>query len=129
MKNHEKEANNFAKKHNITLTRIGEPEYRKYFSDDKEYRFVFKMKLKRNKKSYTFTFGQSIADKDKTPTMYDILSCIEKYNPECFEDFCSEYGYDTDSRKAYKTYLAVCKEYNAVERLFGDILEDLRNIN
>ena len=54
------------------------------------------------------------------PTMYDILVCLTKYDPDSFENFCSEYGYDTDSRKAEKTYNAVCDEWLNVSRLFSD---------
>lgn len=62
------------------------------------------------------------------PTNYDILACLQKYDVGSFEDFCSEFGYDEDSRKAEKTYNAVCKEYEAVDRLFGDIIEQLQEI-
>lgn len=62
------------------------------------------------------------------PTMYDVLTCLTKYDPNTFEDFCSEFGYDTDSRAAERTHKAVVKEYEAVERLFGDIIEELAEI-
>lgn len=37
---------------------------------------------------------------------YDVLACIsgDVYCPETFEDFCSEYGYETDSIKALQTF-------------------------
>lgn len=47
----------------------------------------------------------------KAPDAYDILACLTKYDPDTFENFCSEYGYDEDSRKAEKTYNAVKDEY------------------
>jgi hypothetical protein len=36
------------------------------------------------------------------PSDYDVLACIssDQYCPDTFADFCSEYGYETDSRKA-----------------------------
>lgn len=47
-----------------------------------------------------------------------------------FEDFCSEFGYDEDSRKAFKTYKAVFREYEAMRRLFSEeALEEMREIN
>lgn len=127
--NYQKQANDFAKKHGIKLTVIGEPEYKRYFTGDKEYRFVFKLRLTRNKKSYTFNFGQSIAAGAEEPDMYSVLTCLTRYDVGSFEDFCNEYGYDKDSRTAERTYKAVCKEYKAVDRLFGDILEELEEIN
>lgn len=54
------------------------------------------------------------------PTMYDILTCLTKYDPGSFENFCSEYGYDTMSDKAEKTYNAVYDEWLNVSRLFNN---------
>lgn len=86
------------------------------------------MRLSRNRKTYTFDFGQSLADGSKTPTMYDVLACLQKYDLGSFEDFCHEYGYDEDSRRAERTYKAVCREYAAVERLFGDCMDELQEL-
>ena len=93
--------------------------YGKHFATDKECRYIFKMKLSRGKNSYTFNFGQSIANGQEEPTMYDVLSCIQKYDVGSFENFCSEFGYDEDSRTAERTYKAVLKELEAMERLFS----------
>ena len=62
--------------------------------------------------------------------MYDILATLTKYDPIDFNNFCLDFGYNTDSIKALKTYKAVVKEYKAVVRLFGDgdILDELREI-
>lgn len=54
------------------------------------------------------------------PNEYDILTCLTKYDPETFENFCSEYGYDYDSRSAEKTYKAVVEEYKNVTMLWND---------
>lgn len=63
------------------------------------------------------------------PTPYDVLACLTKYDCGTFENFCSEFGYDTDSRKAEKTYKAVCDEWINIQRLFTDEeIEDLREI-
>jgi hypothetical protein len=122
---YEQTAIDFAKEHNVKLSILGS-DYRRHFQDDKQSRHVFKCKLTRNGKQYTFDFGQSIAAGDTEPTMYDVLTCLTKYDPETFEDFCSEFGYDEDSRKAEKIYNAVVREYKNVERLFGDILDKLQ---
>jgi hypothetical protein len=62
-----------------------------------------------------------IKNKDlKVPTAYDVLACLTKYDPGSFENFCSEFGYDTDSRKAEKTYNAVKQEYDNLARLFNE---------
>lgn len=126
--NYQKQANDFAAKHNVKMV-INSTTYGKHFADDKDSRYIFNITLKRNRKQYTFNFGQSIAQGSNEPTMYDILTCLEKYESSDFEDFCSNYGYDNDSRKAYNIYLAVSREYKAVDRLFGDIMEELQEIN
>jgi hypothetical protein len=68
--------------------------------------------------------------KGTPPSEYSILACLTKYNPGTFEDFCSEFGYDTDSRKAEKTYQAVVKEYLELTSLFNEAeIEELQEIN
>lgn len=64
------------------------------------------------------------------PTAYEILACLTKYDPGTFEDFCSEFGCDLDSRKAFKTYKSVRREWKNIELLFTDEqIEQLREIN
>lgn len=64
-------------------------------------------------------WGEGIpAKKIIAPTPYDVLASITKYEVGTFDDFCSNYGYDADSRKAYKTYKEVMKEWKNVELLF-----------
>lgn len=66
----------------------------------------------------------------KTPTSYDVLACLTTYDPEDFESFCSNFGYDIDSRRAEKTYNGVVDEYNNLKMLFSDKeLEELQEIN
>ena len=124
---YEQQAIDFAKKYGVKLS-IGEPTYKNHFNDG-QMRWVFPCKLSRNGKSYSFKFGQSIADGASDPTMYDVLACMTKYDVGTFEYFCGEFGYDTDSRKAYKTYLAVCREYEGMCRLFNsEELEEMQDI-
>ena len=127
MTNYTQQAEQFAKTYGVKL-KTGEPEYRPFFPDDKESRFVFPCVLSRGGKSYRFKFGQSIMQGANPPTLYDILSCLTKYDPYTFETFCGDYGYNEDSRKAEKVFKAVQREYKAVERLFGDILTELQEI-
>lgn len=94
----------------------------KYFPDDKEMRDIYEIILKRANRSFVFTFGQSIfkTEEKESPTAYDILSCFTKYDPGTFENFCADYGYDTDSRKAEKIYNNVVKEYDNLKMLYSD---------
>jgi hypothetical protein len=70
-------------------------------------------------------YVQSVVPK---PHLYDILSCIQKYDPGTFEDFCGDFGYDTDSRSAEKIYYAVRDEGRAIEGMFSDCLDELQEI-
>lgn len=100
-----------------------------HFEDDKENRDVYEITIKRPTRSpalWVFKFGQSIAA--STPTAYDVLACLTKYDPGTFQNFCDEFGYDTDSRKAEKTYFAVQEEWSNVQRLFGDVIDQLAEI-
>lgn len=66
-------------------------------------------------KRYSFDFWGSIKDKEndfrgysKAPSAYDILACLDTHaDGYTFEDFCLNYGYDTDSITAEKTFKAV----------------------
>lgn len=55
----------------------------------------------------------------KKPTNYSVLACLTKYDPCTFEDFCKEYGYDEDSKKAEKIYKGVLYEYQSLCMLFS----------
>jgi hypothetical protein len=125
--NYQQQANDFATATGTKL-KINSSKYGNHFAGDEQKRFIFNCTLTRNGKKFTLDFGQSIAAEDTPPTMYDILTCLTKYNPETFEDFCGEYGYNTDSINALNTYKAVKREFNGVNRLFGDILEQLQEI-
>lgn len=63
------------------------------------------------------------------PTEYDILACVEKYGYDSFSDFCSEFGYSTDSISARETFLACGEEYTGLRRIFTEEqMEKLREI-
>ena len=64
------------------------------------------------------------------PTAYDVLACLQKNDPGSFEDFCADYGYDTDSRRAEDTWRAVREEWEKVRRFFrSEEMEKLAEIS
>ncbi len=72
---------------------------------------------------FNHDFGNITGDKivrPIAPTLYDVLACLQKYEVGTFEDFCSDFGYDLDSRTAKKTYKAVVKEYDKMCSLFNN---------
>ena len=131
MKTYEQQANDFLSKTNTTI-KIEFLKYGSHFTGEKEKRNIYKVKIKRGNKSFSFNFGQSIKAtlKGECPTNYDILSCLQKYDVGSFDDFCCEFGYDEDSRKAEKIYNAVSKEYDNVCKIWtSEEIELLQEIN
>ena len=134
MNEYTQQAENFAAKYGVTLE-ILDCEYKPMWNETQK-RSVFKLRLKRGRRSYTFEFGQSIKDGNTSPDMYSVLACLTKYDVGSFEDFCSEFGYSRydeetgrTNKQTERTYKAVCKEFAAVERLFSDCMEELQEIN
>lgn len=63
------------------------------------------------------------------PSAYDLLSCLTKYDPGTFENFCADFGYDSDSRKAEKIHDNVVKEWEQVKSIFTEYeIERLQEI-
>lgn len=82
--------------------------------------------------AYNVQANKELAAKKKAavPSVYDVLACLQKCDPGTFENFCSDYGYDDDSRTAMRVYLAVQNEYTQLARLFTpEQMEELAEIN
>lgn len=115
----------FLKKTKVRIS-IGKGKDKKplWAKDGQSWGQHYKVGLHRGKAGHVtsvyFDFWDSIANKEvgKRPTAYDFLSCIQKYPVESFEHFCSDFGYDTDSILALKTYKEVRKEFAKVSKIF-----------
>jgi hypothetical protein len=102
------------------------PLDRKYLSNEYKGKVLSHIKMKDS----SFVPNLDIIHYPKQPTAYDVLACLTKNEVGTFEDFCSEFGYDTDSKKAEKTYNAVVNEYLNVCKLFTDAeIEQLQEIS
>lgn len=80
-------------------------------------------------KERTFLFWSSIQSKEearyslhgeKKPTAYDILASVsmQASDQESFEDFCANFGLDTDSRKAESTYKECLELHEKLKAIF-----------
>jgi hypothetical protein len=117
----------FAKKHNITMTaeRIAERTDlagKEGWGNDRGARH-WKLTLlrpasykgeRRKKASMTVLFSQGSAH-TKEPTLADVLNCLGSdiagvENARSFRDWCGDLGYDPDSRKVEKIYIACVKQ-------------------
>jgi len=148
---YEQQANNFCRKHNATIVFdliavFADPNLKPYIGEyrsGKTERVLMKRckylcTINRGEKKETFEFTNSAFHeirpirgqwmKKREPTAYDILACLQDHDPGDFEEFCCDYGYNTDSKKHTETYLAVRTEYSKVLRLFHDVMEELREI-
>jgi len=131
MNDYDENAEKVAEKYSLRLsTEFVKYDY--YFPGDKEKRNIYKCKLSRKNHQYTFMFGASIAG-GNAPTLYDVLSCMQKYPIGSFEEFIAEFGYDenrlSDYPKVKKIYNAVKKEYAGFSALFdGNIPDDIMEI-
>ena len=118
----------------------------KYFPGDKEERPILRVWLKRGKTEINFRFGMSIKDReilerkygDDRPghindfmkakkeviegILYSILSCVSSdyFCPATLSEFCSEFGYDEDSRTAEKTFNVALKQSIELKRVLTE---------
>lgn len=97
--------------------------------------WLYIVRIDRNGKSWSFQFSDSVYNRqhNERPTPYDVLACIVKYEPYGdMWDFAKEFGFEIYDRESYKkterTFKAVCKEYKNVIRMFGDCIDELREI-
>lgn len=118
------------------ITRIGEVNGFPFDDADSKMHYVYSVKLRREHKTYTFKFYDSADNyyKDERPTVYDVLACVEKYEP-CDDvwDFAEEFGYEINDRKSFESVSHIHKEckkqYGKLLALFGEeLMDELREI-
>lgn len=65
-------------------------------------------------------FSQGSAHK-KAPKLAEVLYCLalDASGVQSFEDWASEFGYDTDSRKAERTFNTILEQTSALRGLLG----------
>lgn len=132
-------AKEFLKKNELSLTiREAIPQtpplwINKDKNEDYGVKYWVELLNRKTGEKYGFSFWNSINAKEKNQRLnaYDVLACIDTYSDgESFKDFCSDFGYETDSRKAEKTYKAVMGQIEGLKRvLSAKEIEELNNIN
>lgn len=67
--------------------------------------------------------------KGNPPTAYSVLTCLATYTPADFAEFCSEYGYSTDSIAARETWQECARQTLALRQMFtSEEMERLQEI-
>jgi hypothetical protein len=131
--------NNFLAKYGIVLTaKLAKQGV--YFPNDNSSDLLhnsFNVYVTTKNGRTSFRFYGSNMDYNNNVTALDesaVLSAFECFVSDAmagsnsFKDFCSEMGYDTDSRRAYKTFKACEKSNEKFERLFPNVdIYDLHN--
>jgi hypothetical protein len=104
------------------------------WSEDNFNNHMVKVTNTETQQSITFEFWASIAEPELKKE-YDILNAFYCFvsdalaGNDSFEDFCGNFGYDTDSRKAEKIHRKCKKSYEKLLKLYdGNIDYKLRSI-
>src|SRR4051812_7060666 len=99
----------FARQHGITLQAEWADENKNApdWTDANHYKVI----LKHNRRQLTTYFSQGYGISG-APEVQDVLDCLASdaagyEGARSFEEWCGDYGYDTDSRKAEQTYKTV----------------------
>lgn len=125
----EKDFNSVKKRIGFT-TSISFVRFGYYFQDDRDMRNVYSLTIKRNGKSASFTFGDSVANSiingrnttEKKPKDYEIIyALVQDYysfeNALDLNDFMYSYGYE-DKKVAQKILNRLKKDYDKLNRIF-----------
>ena len=102
----------------------------KYFGPNDQVRNIYKLQLKKGKKTSSFLFGDSIYNlkNNKRPTKDDIMgSLINEYNstPETYKEFLDTFGYD-DTKESKIIYNKLLKNKQKLEKIYSK--EELNNL-
>ena len=90
----------------------------------------YKCRLRMGNKQMTVYFSQGYGVCGE-PTAAGVLDCLASDsagvdNARSFEEWCSEYGYDTDSRKAERIYKVCVRQAGKLRTFLGvDLYETL----
>lgn len=93
---------------------------------------AWRVRLKVGRRSMTVPFRMGTGLGGKTPTVGEVLASL-RYDAQAgqgsFDDFCSELGYDADSREAERVYKACIAIRGKMERVFGDDFDALMDMD
>ena len=135
MNQYDQQAADFLAKHNIKFSfKLANTKTPDWKNDSRPVNH-FIATFRRGKKRMSFDFFDSINNFNNgviTLQAYDALVCCssEIHCPDTFKEFCSEFGYDEDSRKAEKTFKSLKKFSDKLRKFFDseEIRDDLSEI-
>jgi len=133
MNEYDQQAADFLSKHGITFAAKLSNTKKPSWKDATVNHFI--VTFKKAGKRMSFDFFDSVNNFQKGVVEllpYDALTCCssELYCPDTFEEYCSEYGESEDSRTAEKTFRALKKMSNKLQKFFDseEMRDDLSEI-
>ena len=116
----------FIDRHNLILTATRTDRNPAWPDFDGDH---WRVGLKRLGHKMTLVFSKGYGHKGAPPIAEEVLECLCSdacTDGDTFEEFCFSLGYDSDSRKAEKTYKAVQRHTDKLRRFLGaDLFTEL----
>jgi hypothetical protein len=78
---------------------------------------------RRHRLTVPFFMGPALCEEPTADGVLDCLLSDASAGEQTFEEFCSDFGYDSDSRKAEATYRACAAMAPRLRRFLGDDFE------
>jgi len=89
----------------------------------------YRVTLRFERRSMTLDYSMGSTHTDE-PDAEGVLKCLlsdASGADDSFESWCADYGYDSDSRKAERTYKQVQAQTAKLRRLLGDSFDEFMN--
>jgi hypothetical protein len=85
----------------------------------------WRVQFSKDKRQMTTYFSMGRGHNGRMPEAADVLDCLASdaagiENAQGFEDWCSEYGYDVDSRKAERIYKTCQRQASKLKAFLGE---------
>jgi len=77
------------------------------------------LRYQRRAMTVDYFMGQLLTEEPTAGQVLESLLTDAEAGAVSFEDFCGDFGYDTDSRKAYRTWQACKRTTISLHRLLG----------
>jgi hypothetical protein len=134
MNDYQQQAADFLTKHGIAFSfKLANTKRPSWDNGRKCNHFV--VTLKKGNRRVSFDFFDSTSNFEKGVIVldaYSVLACCssELHCPDTFEEFCGDFGYETDSWNAYNTFKALRKMSKKLQKFFDNeqMREDLSEI-
>lgn len=127
----------FAARHHITMTseRTADNPLMDHAQDMDHWKCRLVRRATDRRHSLTIVFSMGYGHRGKAPKVADVLECLSSdastvINAGSFEDWASELGYDSDSRKAQRTFDQTDRQTTKLRRFLGEsIFEQLLRVD